>query len=305
MLTEHNDWLFGNAPKTILKNNIDNYTNFASDTSVSDGFLHIDGKGILSFPTSCSITLALRAPYFFIYIYEGELTISQEENEMLFSAGTAGLIALQDTATLRITKGRCRFFHMFLSGIPLVHYASYLTKPVYYPAESRSVFTLFSNLEHLNELQSENCQQSLFLLKTSLWITNILTEMVVYSQQPIKKKDAIPPYIEEIHTLFETKYWDQYSLKHFENTYMISKYRICREFSKFYGISPLQYLNHKRIEVSKKLLTSTDESVHRIGVSVGIPNTNHFINLFKRETGTTPLAFKQAAPISITKLQSL
>ncbi len=95
----------------------------------------------------------------------------------------------------------------------------------------------------------------------------------------------------EIHHLFDTQYGENYSLDELENTYSVSKYRICREFSKYYGASPVQYLNHKRIEEAKKLLLTTNDTIHEIGSKVGIHNTNHFINLFKRETGATPLAF--------------
>ena len=101
------------------------------------------------------------------------------------------------------------------------------------------------------------------------------------------------------------RYGENYSLDELENTYSVSKYRICREFSKYYGASPVQYLNHKRIEEAKKLLLTTNDTIHEIGSKVGIHNTNHFINLFKRETGATPLAFKQDAPVSISELHYL
>lgn len=86
---------------------------------------------------------------------------------------------------------------------------------------------------------------------------------------------------------------------------MLTPTRICREFSKYYGVSPIQYLNHRRMEAAKKLLLTTDETIHEIGSMVGIHNTNHFINLFKRETGATPLVFKQDAPVSISELHYL
>ena len=67
----------------------------------------------------------------------------------------------------------------------------------------------------------------------------------------------------------------------------------------------MHYLNHQRILAAKRLLLTTDMSVHEVGSQVGIENTNHFINLFKKETGATPLSFKQAAPVSISELHYL
>ena len=103
---------------------------------------------------------------------------------------------------------------------------------------------------------------------------------------------------------FDLHYDQKYSLAYFEETTNISKYRLCREFTAHYGLSPLQYLNTRRIEAAKNLLLSTDMPIHEIGSIVGIDNTNHFINLFKKFTGTTPFAFRQAVPDSIHELRS-
>lgn len=167
------------------------------------------------------------------------------------------------------------------------------------------MFTLFHTMEHLQNLQKDTFNDPLSVCRISMWITNILTEMAVYSCHPATHRDTIPDYLREIHHLFDTQYGENYSLDELENTYSVSKYRICREFSKYYGVSPVQYLNHKRIEEAKKLLLTTNDTIHEIGSKVGIHNTNHFINLFKRETGATPLAFKQDAPVSISELHYL
>ena len=72
--------------------------------------------------------------------------------------------------------------------------------------------------------------------------------------------------------------------------------------SHHYGQSPMHYLNSRRILIAKKLLLTTDLTIREVGSKVGIDNTNHFINLFKKDTGTTPLSFKQAAPVSVSDL---
>lgn len=113
------------------------------------------------------------------------------------------------------------------------------------------MFTLFHTMEHLQNLQKDTFNDPLSVCRISMWITNILTEMAVYSGHPATRRDTIPDYLWEIHHLFDTQYGENYSLDELENTYSVSKYRICREFSKYYGASPVQYLNHKRIEEAK------------------------------------------------------
>lgn len=103
----------------------------------------------------------------------------------------------------------------------------------------------------------------------------------------------IPGYLLEIKQLFDTHYERSYSLDELENGFSISKYRLCREFSNYFGESPIQYLNRVRIMNSKILLQNTNLKIHEIGTKVGIENTNHFINLFKRQEGITPLMYRE------------
>ena len=298
-------WISGTVPKNVLSDNRKKFHVFPAVLSEKDGFVHLLGKGMFTFPTSCYLSFHTDAPYQFLYVYEGTLSITCENHTRKLSDRCAVLLPAAGDITIQIEKGRCRYFQMYLSGLSLSRYHALLPETLQFPSESSDLFSLFHTMEHLNELPADSSEDPLFLCKTSMWITNILTEMIIYARHPQKKRDTIPDYLREIHHLFDTQYGENYSLDELENTYSVSKYRICREFSKYYGASPVQYLNHKRIEEAKKLLLTTNETIHEIGSMVGIHNTNHFINLFKRETGATPLAFKQDAPVSISELHYL
>lgn len=301
---QHN-WISGNVPRNILQENKKNYIAYALTGTPADGFIHLLGKGLYLFPTVCSFSFSIAAPYQFLYLYEGEMTISTEENNYSLCAGDALFFASDGKLTIQITKGRCRYFQMYLDGLSLAAYQAILPDPVHYPAESGGVFDLFRELSRLQDLPANAACDALFACRTNMWITNLLSEMCIYAARPLRRRETLPSYLKEIKNRFDTQFQDSYTLDDLESQYAISKYRICREFSRYFGSSPVQYLNHRRIEAAKKLLLTTDETVHEIGTMVGIPNTNHFINLFKRETGATPLAFKQDAPVSISELHYL
>lgn len=103
----------------------------------------------------------------------------------------------------------------------------------------------------------------------------------------------LPSYIKNIRDLFDRHFQNTYTLDTLAEQFGVNKYRLCREFKAAYQISPLQYLNQQRIRQSAALLLSTDYKIHEIGSMVGIENTNHFIFLFKRFYGTTPLEYKE------------
>lgn len=107
----------------------------------------------------------------------------------------------------------------------------------------------------------------------------------------------IPSYIADMKKCFDNAYAEAYSLDAFAAKYQVNKFRLCREFSKYYEDTPLQYLNKVRIEKAKELLLHSDEKIGMIGQLVGIENTNHFIRLFKEKTGVTPLVYRQETPV--------
>ncbi|MDE6984326.1 MAG: helix-turn-helix transcriptional regulator [Lachnospiraceae bacterium] len=107
----------------------------------------------------------------------------------------------------------------------------------------------------------------------------------------------VPSYIADIHHRFVTAYAEPYSLDELAGRYNINKFRLCREFAKYYEYTPMQYLNKVRIDRAKELLLTTDEKIVDISQMVGIENTNHFIRLFKEKTGVTPLTYRRETPV--------
>ncbi len=100
-----------------------------------------------------------------------------------------------------------------------------------------------------------------------------------------------------MHRRFTAAYQKPYSLDELALEYGVNKFRLCREFAKYYKYTPIQYLNRMRIERAKELLLNTDEKIVDISQMVGIENPNHFIRLFKEKTGVTPLTYRRETPV--------
>lgn len=123
--------------------------------------------------------------------------------------------------------------------------------------------------------------------------TSLLSDLTLMEEAKQQPQRNLPSYLLYMKKCFDYSYAGHYSLTDFETVLEISKYRLCREFATVFGISPLQYLNQRRLDAAKELLQTTNMAVHEIGSSVGFENTNHFINLFKRNTGMTPNVYRQ------------
>ena len=130
-------------------------------------------------------------------------------------------------------------------------------------------------------------------LTDDILLNRILTELWISALSLTSSQKDCPSYLLEIKQSMDTFFMNNFSLQDLETSYHVSKYRICREFSAAFGVSPLKYLNKKRLEAATNLLLSTDKRVHEISLQVGFETTNHFINLFKRETGMTPQVYRE------------
>lgn len=78
---------------------------------------------------------------------------------------------------------------------------------------------------------------------------------------------------------------------------------ICKQFfisqSKLYklaktnlGMGLSDYIRTLRLKKAQKLLLDTDMPITQVAEAVGIYDTNYFIRVFKKQTGTTPLKFR-------------
>lgn len=131
-------------------------------------------------------------------------------------------------------------------------------------------------------------------LKISGLLFQIITDCISesFSYPPIFSQ-SVPDYLLQMRELFDTRYEDAYTLDALASHFHINKYKLCREFHSYFGCSPIQYLNKQRISASKNLLLDPTCKVYEAGCKVGIDNTNHYISLFKKYVGCTPMQFRK------------
>ena len=120
-----------------------------------------------------------------------------------------------------------------------------------------------------------------------LWIN--LTEYALnLSTAKMSKIDYVKRYIDQNY------YKNELTLDLIADNIGISKYYMCKEFHKKYGISPGKYLREIRISNACRLLTTNDNyTLQKIAQSVGYSNDNYFGKVFKAEKGISPAKYKK------------
>lgn len=107
------------------------------------------------------------------------------------------------------------------------------------------------------------------------------------------KPAIIPNVIIDIQNYIDRNYPADINLDLLAKNFSISKFHMAREFKRYLGKSPIDYLIDVRINRAKALLTDSDRPISDICQLVGIPNPSHFLYLFKEREGVTPSAFRK------------
>lgn len=68
----------------------------------------------------------------------------------------------------------------------------------------------------------------------------------------------------------------------------LSESTFCRLFTRYTGTSPMNFVNHTRLEIAKNMLVSSNLSIMSIAESVGFNTLSSFNRLFLKENGYPP-----------------
>lgn len=76
------------------------------------------------------------------------------------------------------------------------------------------------------------------------------------------------------------------------NVACITKYYLIRLFKQEFGMSPMHYINKKKMERSQLMLLTCDKPVKEVAYAIGFSDHSYFIRQFKKSVGVTPLEYR-------------
>lgn len=152
--------------------------------------------------------------------------------------------------------------------------------------------TILQNIDDIHGMIREGNKKIDII--SSCRIVEILTEILLSSTNDENQElSKIPSPIKEVISKMERHFNQDINLDALAQEVGVSKYHLSRLFKKHTGYSPYEYLLNYRLSQAKNLLKSTDIPVCEISQLVGFNNPSHFINLFRKHEGITPLRFRK------------
>lgn len=97
----------------------------------------------------------------------------------------------------------------------------------------------------------------------------------------------------KIKRYLDERYAEPVSLDSLAAITHMNRYYMVHAFTKFTGLSPIHYLNTRRLMEARTLLLSTNYSIAQIAASTGFSSQSYFSQAFKKDSGLTPNAYRQ------------
>lgn len=133
--------------------------------------------------------------------------------------------------------------------------------------------------------------------QVSACIDNMLNHLLILSSQEAGKRNDTPQNIQFLMKYMENNYAEHLTLDYLASFANMNKFYLSKEFKKYTGFSPNDYLISLRINQAKTLLKTSSLPASKIAHQVGIHDLNNFTNLFKKKTGMTPIQFRKSDDI--------
>ena len=129
-----------------------------------------------------------------------------------------------------------------------------------------------------------------------LLVSNHLNSILLFAlkeRNKQKKTVEIPEHIRNSVMYLEENFKEPVSLDELARVAELSKYHFSREFKKYIGESPKDYLIRIRIDNAKFLLETSNIPCYKIGLLSGISNYDNFTRLFEKRCQMTPGEYRE------------
>lgn len=183
------------------------------------------------------------------------------------------------------------FLWLHFNGTSALGYFEEFMKNGFHILSGLDSFFMESTLRRILSLTVKKDLHSEILV--SSLIVQILTQLLIQNSSENLGLGFMPPYLKAILKEMENRFQEPLSLDLLSEKFGVSKFHLSREFKRYIGTTPNEYLILARLNHAKELLKYSGTTVEEIAYACGFHHVSHFINLFKKHEKTTPLQYRR------------
>lgn len=140
--------------------------------------------------------------------------------------------------------------------------------------------------QYYNELTVYNEEK----VQSVINIASILAKHILLENM---LKPAYNPALEKILAYIEENMDSDLSVQNISKNTCVSVSVLYKYFHSFFGCTPKEYINRRRVENSVKYLENTDLSIEAVAQISGFSSASYYTRMFKKIKGISPLKFKK------------
>lgn len=150
---------------------------------------------------------------------------------------------------------------------------------------------IFQRLVDIDKsLDCYNCEMKIMSLLYEIW--DILYENIDFEKAgPCENQNL--SLVKKMITYVQSNYQNKITLKDICDAGMVGKTKGIRLFEQYLHLTPMEYVNHYRIEKAVYLLRETDLSMTQIAGDAGFSESSYFSKLFKEKIGKSPKQYRK------------
>ena len=185
----------------------------------------------------------------------------------------------------------------FYGGNARFYYESFLknnhNQPVgSFPSNSRAA----SILRSLLTVDSISANQQEADFRSADLLTQLMTACLLSTSQ-FQEEQKVPEHIEAVRQYLWQHFAEKITLDELGVRFNVNPHYLQKQFKRYIGQSPTEYLIYLRILKAKELMRTTSKSIGEIAYDVGIGNLGYFTRLFKKLENQTPQQYRNLWPI--------
>lgn len=143
-------------------------------------------------------------------------------------------------------------------------------------------------------LEEQNVQDSLAAVMHMSLVSELLILLCRLQPQLLEStSQASKTAVFAVQRYIDTHYAEPVRVRDMAERVFLTPCYLTHCFKSLTGYSPKQYLVQARLAAAKDLLIHSDLPISEVAFHVGFSDVNNFIRAFRRETGSTPLRYRE------------